>query len=133
MATGTQGTTARQYPYQMVHYLRKSFTYADAGKALTVGIIPDGALILKPLSGVQVNVAFTAGTNKQLDIGTSATGDLFATNLTLASVGFVPIDEVVSLVVSGDTTIVATPDLTGSDNTAGSGVVVIAYIPNNDQ
>ncbi len=132
MTTGVQGTTARQYPQQMVHYLRKSFTFNDAGKVLTVGTLPAGALILKPLSGVQVNEAFTAATNKQIDIGTSDNDDLFGTDLSLAAIAFVPIDEGVSLLVENDTKIVATPDLTGAGNTAGSGVVVIAYLANND-
>lgn len=39
MATGVQGTTARQYPYQLVHYLRKAFTYEDTGKVLVIVVI----------------------------------------------------------------------------------------------
>lgn len=133
MATGVQGTTARQYPYQLVHYLRKGFTKDDAGKVLSVGIVPAGALLLKPLSGVAVLAAFDSGTNKQIDIGTRDNDDLFGTDLSLGTVGFVPIDEAVSALVASDTEITATPDLTGTAATAGSGVIVIAYLPNNDQ
>lgn len=132
MATGTPGSVARQYVTQQIHYLRKGFSYADTGNVLTVGTIPAGALILKPLSGVFVNVAFTAGTNKQIDIGPTSNDDLWGTDLSLASIAFVPLDEAVSMLVSSDTAIIATPDLTGSSNTAGEGVIVIAYIPNND-
>lgn len=131
MTTGTAATTARQYSQQMIHYLRKDFTYNDAGKVLTVGTIPAGSILLKQVSGVVVNEAFTAGTTKQIDIGTTANDDLYGTDLSLASIGFVAVDEAVSAYVATDTTFTATPDLTGSGNTAGSGSVVIGYIPNN--
>lgn len=127
------GTNARQFHQQMIHYLRKSFSYEDTGKVLTVGTLPAGAMILKPLSGVQVNEAFTAATNKQIDIGTAANDDLFGTDLSLAASAFVPLDEAVDMVVAADTVITATPDLTGATNTAGKGVIVIAYLADNDQ
>lgn len=127
------GSTARQYSQQMVHYLRKAFTFNDAGKVITVGTLPAGALILKPLSGVAVLTAFDSGTNKQIDIGTSANDDLYGTDLSLGTVGFVPIDEAVSALVTADTVITATPDLTGTAATAGQGVIVIAYLVDNDQ
>ena len=133
MTTGVQGATARQYSQQMIHYLRKSFTFADAGKVLTVGTLPAGALILKPLSGVAVLTAFDSGTNKQIDIGTRDNDDLFGTDISLGTVGFIPIDEAVSALVAVDTEITATPDLTGTAATAGAGIIVIAYVPNNDQ
>ena len=44
MATGTQGTAAREYHTSQVHYLRKDFTFADALDVLTVGVLPAGAL-----------------------------------------------------------------------------------------
>ena len=126
------GTVARQYPWQVVHYLRKTISSpADRGKVVTVGILPAGALILKPLSGVQVITAFTDGTNKLLDIGTSGNDDLFGTDLSLATIAFVPLDEAVSMRVEADTTIIATPDLTGTAG-VGEAEVVIAYIPDND-
>jgi hypothetical protein len=128
MATGN---TARDYGVQLVHYLRKAFTKDDNGTVLTLGTVPDGALILGPLSGVQVNEAFNAGTLNELDIGTTATGDFFGTNLSLAAVAFVGIDEVVSRTVSGATTLTATPNLTGTAATTGKGEIVIAYLPNN--
>lgn len=134
-----QGTTARQFPAQVVHYLRKGFTSpADKGKVLTVGIIPAGSLILKPASGVHVVTAFTDGTNKQLDIGyvdlvTGTTDDdYFGTDLSLAATNFVPLDETVGLYrVVNDTRITATPDLTGTAG-VGDAEIIIAYIPDAD-
>ena len=109
MTTGTAATTARQYSQQMIHYLRKSITYADDGKTVDVGTIPAGALVLKPLSGVAVNVAFNGGTTNTLDIGpsTDAGTNLWATLLALGSIAFVPIDEAVTTLVSVDTLVQA--------------------------
>lgn len=134
MATGTPGTTARQLPYQMVHYLRKKITYADNGNTVDVGTIPAGALILKPLSGVAIATAFNGGTTNTLDIGPSTdTGtDLWATALALGATTFVPIDEAVSNLVAADTKVQAKVVSTAGA-TAGEAYIVIAYVPNNDQ
>lgn len=132
MATNTAGTTARDYGVQLVHYMRKTVAYGDDGVAATVGILPAGAVILKPLSGVQVETAFDAGTTNTLNIGTSANDDLYGTLLALGSVAFVPLDEAVAMGVAADTTITATVVLTGTAATAGSAEVVIAYILDND-
>lgn len=124
---------ARVYHTQQIHYLRKSIVFGDNGTALTVGKIPSGALILKPLSGVHVTTVFNAGTNNFLDIGTSADDDLYGTDLSLTTTNFVPLDENVgTYLVSADTTITATVGLTGTAATTGAGEVVIAYIPDND-
>lgn len=133
MATGTPATTARRYATAQIHYLRKGLTYQSGAGPHTVGIIPAGSLILKPISGVQVVTAFDSGTNKQMDIGTSADGDLFGTDLSLAALAFVPLDEAIGgYRVAADTTITATLDLTGTAATAGDAEVVIAFIPDND-
>jgi hypothetical protein len=132
MATGTAGTVARDLGTQTVHYLRKGFTYTDDGSVLTVGVLPAGAQIIKPMSGVSVNVAFNAGSTNVLDIGTPANDDLYATDLALGSIAFVPLDEAVSMVVASDTTITATVDLTGTAASAGQGEIVICYALDND-
>lgn len=123
---------ARQYHQQMVHYLRLGLVFGDNGVAKTVGVIPAGALILKALSGVQVTTVFNAGTTNVLDIGTSADDDLFATDLAMGALAFVPLDEAVSPLVAADTTITATLGLTGTAATTGAAIVVIAFIPDND-
>ena len=133
MATGTAGTTARQFTTQQIHYLRKSITYADNGTTVTIGTIPAGSLILKPISGVAVSVAFNGGTTNTLDIGASTDSGTnnFATLLALGSIAFVPIDEAVSNLVSVDTVLQAYVVSTAGAS-AGSGEIVIAYIPDND-
>lgn len=126
-------STARQYHTQQVHYLRKSIAYTDNGTALTVGTIPAGSVILKPISGVHVTTAFDAGTNNLLDVGSSANDDLWGTDLALGTANFVPLDEAIGgYLVAADTTITATVALSGTAATAGAAEVVICYIPDND-
>lgn len=133
MPTGTLGTTARQFHTQQIHYLRKSIAFGDNGTELTVGTIPSGALILKPASGVHVTEAFNAGTTNTLNVGTSADDNLFGTALAVGSAGFKVLDEdIAGYVMSADTVITATVVLSGTAATAGTGEVVVAFIPDND-
>lgn len=124
---------ARQYHSQQIHYLRKSITFADNGTTVDVGTIPAGSLVLKPISGVAVNVAFNGGTTNTLDIGPSTDSgtNLWATVLALGSIAFVPLDEAVTLLVSSDTLVQAYVVSTASAS-AGSAEIIIAYIPDND-
>lgn len=123
---------ARRYSQQMVHYLRRDITYTDYGLgALTVGVIPAGSVILKPASGVNVHTAFNSSGTDLLDIGTSGTADLYATDLALQTVGFAALDEAVSVYVAADTTITCTAAQSVADASAGAAQVVIAYIPPN--
>lgn len=127
-------TPARVDHRQLVHFLRKSYTFADDGVALTIGVIPSGALILKPLSGVHVTTVTNDGTAGVMDVGTDSNDDLFGTDLDIQSAAdFVPLDEAIGgFLVAADTTITATVALTDGDATAGAGEVVIAYIPDTD-
>lgn len=130
MATGTAGSGARDYSMQMVHFLRKDIAYTDGAVTVTVGTIPAGSVIIKPMSGVHVSTVFNYGTNNRLDVGTAATADLYGTDLALGTAGFVPLDEAVSNYVSTDTVIKATIDVTGTAGTTGVGQIIIAYVPN---
>jgi hypothetical protein len=134
MATNTAGTAARQYNQQMVHYLRKGFTFSDDGLTLTVGIVPVGAIVIR--AGVVVSTAFNAGTTNVLDIGTSGDTDGFATDLALGTIGVIVADEMATTNDAGpyasDTTIQAVVDLTGTAATAGAGEIWVEFIPDND-
>ena len=132
MATNTAGSVARNYNKQMVHYLRKGITYEDNGSTVTVGVIPAGSVILKPISGVAVTTAFNGDTTNTLDVGPSTDTDLWATDLALGSLAYVPIDEAVANIVTTDTTVQAVVTSTASAS-AGAAEIVIAYIPDNDQ
>lgn len=120
---------ALQYHQAMVHYLRKDYTFADVGSVLTMGEIPAGSVILKPLSGVDVQVAFNAATTNTVDMGTSADPNLYGTALAAGSIAFVPLDEAVSMKVAADTTITVSPAETGTASTAGAATAVLAFIP----
>lgn len=127
---------ARLLNTQQIHYLRKGITFADNGVEVEVGTIPAGALVLKPISGVQVVTVFNAGTTNTLNIGSQTPvndDDLYATLLALGVAAFVPVDEAIGgFRVAQDTTITATVVLTGAAATTGDAEVVIAYIPDND-
>lgn len=133
MATNTAGTVARNFQKQMIHYLRKTVTYANHAVAANVGTIPAGSVIMPALSGWVVTTAFvsTAGGTPVLDIGTTANDDLYATDLSSTATRFVALDESVDFTVSVDTLITATVGSTAAI-TAGAAEVIIAYIPDND-
>lgn len=128
MATGTPGTTARQYHTSQVHYLRKAITFGDTA-AVNVGIIPAGAVVID--AGVVVSTSFN-GTTPTLNIGPVGDPDGYASAISLGTVGKVGADELATsddLYVTADTTITATPALTSA--TTGVGVVYVTYLVNN--
>lgn len=120
---------AQDIGYGVVQFLRRTITYLDDGKTVDIGTIPAGAVILKALSGVQVNVAFNGGTTNTLDIGPSTDPgtNLWGTLLALGSVAFVPLDEAVRFDISSDTLAQAKVVSTASAS-AGSADIVIAYV-----
>jgi hypothetical protein len=122
----------RQYHQQMIHYLRKDFTYADTGKNLLMGAIPAGSLIIKPISGINVHTAFNGSGTDLVDIGTLADPDLYATDLAAGSVGFAALDEAVSMYVAVDTDLYVTFTDTNGDATAGVAQAIIAFIPSSN-
>jgi hypothetical protein len=135
MVTGVQGTVARSYHQQMVHYLRKGISYLDKGATLDVGIIPAGALISFPVSGLYVTQIFN-GTANALNIGASTDPgqDNYGSALALTALGIVPLDEGVNIspMVTGDTKVqVNLAGLTGAPTT-GQAEIIIGYIPDND-
>lgn len=125
--------TGRNTGEQQIHFLRKDFTFADNGTTLTVGVLPANSVIIKPISGVNVSTVANAGTNNFMDVGTTATGDLYGTDLSLLTLGFIPLDEAVTYLTSttAETTVTCVLQLSGTPATTGVGQVVIAYIPPN--
>jgi hypothetical protein len=136
MATGTAGSVARTYHQQMVHYLRKGFSFADRLATLTVGVIPSGAVIQYTTSGVYVTQVFNAGTNNLIDIGASSDvgTNNFGTSISLTALGVVPLDEGLNIspMVTADTTVQAYINVTGTTPTTGTGEIIIAYFADND-
>lgn len=129
---------ARDASTQQVHFLRKRITFdgagtnaVGAGAAFVIGRIPAGAIILGPISGVDVNTVFNAGTNNRLNIGIAGTPAKYAATSSLLTAGFVPMAVAAGHRVTVDTDILVTPDVTGTAATTGDVDVVIAYIPYN--
>lgn len=125
---------ARQFHTQQIHFLRKTVLFSNTGTVLTVGTIPSGSVLITACSGAVVTTVFNDSGTDLLDIGTSATGDLFATDLDVSSLGFKPCDEsVAGALFSADTVITATYTGQNANATTGSAEVVIAYIPDIDK
>lgn len=117
---------SRQPILQQITYLKtRKITFADDGVAVYFdGQIPAGSLIIKPLSGFQVNVAFDG--SGVIDIGPTSNDDLWMTDGSGATVTFVPLDEAVTMYVDADTQPICT--MSGGTVTTGEGYGVIAYI-----
>lgn len=137
MATGTEGTTARQYSQQLVHYLRKRITFTDEGNEVTVGQIPAGASVIG--GGVHIVTAFDD--TSTIDVGFkdgSSTDDPngYATALVATAVGFKALDELAAttnIQQTADTTVTVT--LNDGTGAVSSGVadVIVTYVVDNDQ
>ena len=133
MATGTAGSVARKYHTSQIHYLRADFNVAEVdvsgGKTKTLGVIPAGSVILKPISGIAVHVAFDDTTVVDFGPSTDSGYDLWATDMVTTSITFVPLDEGVTNKVYVDTTVVCTVIPAGTSVTVGALSAVVCYIP----
>ena len=131
MATGTLGTSARQYHTSQIHYIRKDISFSNGnGAVITLGVIPANSVVIR--GGVVVSTAFNAGTANTLIIGTSADDDGFATALALGTIGVIVADEMATTndaYVTADTTFTCTLTVSGTAATAGVGHVWIEYLP----
>jgi hypothetical protein len=139
MATNTQGRTARQLAEQEVHYMRLSFAWNTPNIATGIpfpAYLPAGALVLR--TNVIVTTAFNAGTTNTVSIGDNASSfnDMMS-GQTVAATG--KFESTIGCTSTGLTNTQAgdvRPFLvyaqTGGAATAGAGIAVIEYIPNND-
>ncbi len=131
MATNTAGTVARQFQTQQVHYLRKRITFATATVETDLGVIPAGATVIG--GGIHV---VTADSGITLDVGLkggSSTDDPngYATALTVAAVGYIPLDELgatTNIQQTVDSKVTYTVS-TGADTFVGD--LIVTYVVNN--
>lgn len=126
MATNTQGTVARQYQTEQVHYVSCPIVYTTL--SYTIGILPKGAAVVD--AGVVVTTPFAGGTPQTLDMGTAADPDGFATALVITSAGRKAADELATsddLVMAADTAVTATLSA-GATVSAGAGYAYVSYI-----
>lgn len=124
-------TSARDFGYQAGQYLRKRITFADFGTVVTVGKIPPGSSVTH--GGVHVITAFNSSGTDLLDvgfIGATTDDDAYATDLTLAAVGFIVLDELAATTnIQGtvEHTVTCTPAQSVADATAGVADVIVYY------
>jgi hypothetical protein len=132
MATNTAGSTARRLETQQVHYLHKQITFADLGTVVTVGYLPANASVIG--GGVHVTTAFNSSGTDLLDvgfIGSTTDDDAYATDLTLAAVGFIVLDELAAttnIKQTVDATVTCSPAQSVADATAGVAEVYVTYV-----
>lgn len=133
MPTSLNSTVqAREIGYAVVQCLRKRITYLDAGTTITVGKMPPGSSILG--GGIHVTTAFNDSGTDLLDvgfIGSTTDADGYATQLTLAAVGFIALDELAATTnIQGavEHTVTCLYSAQNSNPTAGAGEVVIFYV-----
>jgi hypothetical protein len=132
MPTNTAGSTARRIETQQVHYLHKRITFADYGTTVTVGYLPANASVIG--GGVHVTTAFNSSGTDLLDvgfIGATTDADGYATQLTLAAVGFIVLDELATttnIKQTADCTVTCAPAQSVADATAGVAEVYVTYV-----
>ena len=130
---------AQSYHTNQVHYLRKAVVFGDAGATISLGWVPDNAIIID--GGVVIDTVFNSATSDTLDIGFREAGDgtaddpnEFATLLDLTTAGRIVADE---LATAGDCTfpngaeITATFTSTGTAATTGAAVAYVTYLADN--
>lgn len=129
MPTNTAATQARQYHTAQTHYVYRDITYANHGQTLDIGIVPAGGWVVR--AGVNVSTAFNGDTTNNLDIGTAADTDGFATDLALGTIGVIAADEMATTNDAGpyaaDTTLQCVVTSTASAS-AGAARVWVEYM-----
>lgn len=120
---------ARATQFQLVHYLRKTVNWNDAGIAggVVMGTLPKGALIITQRTDVPT--AFNAGTTNALNVGITATGTEIFTDAATAGARQ---PTIAAVRFAADTDLFVSYAQTGTAATAGKGTVVIGFVLDND-
>jgi hypothetical protein len=130
MPTNTPGSAARAYYHSQTHYLvSRPITIADVnGAQIVMGVLPAGAVVVR--AGAVVPVAFNYATTNRFNVGTPATPNLIASNVSLAAAAVAAgiINMPNGGVMAGDAPIYATLDLTGTAGNAGSATAFVEYL-----
>jgi hypothetical protein len=137
MAGLQTGIPARNDGYQGIQYFRKRLNFDGSGgiQGVAAGavsfVIPAGSIIVMPLTGIDTQTVFNAGTNNRFQIGISGTVSKYGLNVTAATLGFAAGAVAIGHRISADTTVLFTPDITGTAATTGEVECVLAFIPPN--
>lgn len=133
MATSLNtGVAAKEIGYGVVQTMIKKITYLDLGTAVTVGKMPAYSHVVG--GGVHIVTAFNSSGTDLLDvgfIGGTTDDDAYATDLTLAAVGYLTLDELgatTNIMQSVETTVTATPAQSVADATAGEAYVIVNFV-----
>ena len=120
---------ARQTHMQVVHYLRKRVNFNDSGitTGVIMGTLPAGAMITN--QNVRMVVALNNATTNALNVGTTAGGTQFFTDVATAGARS---PTIANLSFVSDTDVFVQLTGTGAAATTGQGDIVISYSVNND-
>lgn len=137
MATGTAGSTARQFHTQQVHYLRKTVAYntTNIANGIKMGTLPAGAKVIDAV--VHVTTAFNAASTNVLTAGTNSTsydnivGSGDVTEGTPAGYR-ASVTTAAAQTLSADTDVYVKYTQTGTAASTGAATVIITYVPDND-
>jgi hypothetical protein len=132
--TGTlnRGVPAKEVSYGVVQTMVKKITFADLGTSVTVGKMPPYSHVVG--GGVHIVTAFNSSGTDLLDvgfIGGTTDADAYATDLTLAAVGFLALDELgatTNIMQSVETTVTADAAQSVADATAGEAYVIVNFV-----
>jgi hypothetical protein len=133
MATGTD---AREYPMQVLHFLRRSISFdsqfISTDDFTKVGTLPAGAVIYDAI--VKVTTAFNAGTTNYINVGIVGDDDGIVDqgDLDLTAVEWQSSRRGCDLTFTSDTPVYVTYDQSGTAATTGAAEIIVAYIPDND-
>lgn len=124
--------SAKEIGYGVVQSLRKKITYQDNGLTVTVGKLPPHSVVVG--GGVHIVTAFNGSGTDLLDvgfIGATTDPDAYATDLTLAAVGFIVLDELAAtsnIMGTVEHTVTCVYADENSNATAGEAWVIVNYV-----
>lgn len=130
---------AREYHTAQTHYLRAAITYEDNGTVVSLGWVPDGAVVID--AGVNVTTAFNGNSANTLNIGYRNGGnsetddaDEYASAIALGTAGSIVADDMATAAVTqfpAGAEITASVTSTASAS-AGAGVVWVLYLADTE-
>ena len=136
MVTNTAGTTARELAFQAVHYLRRTVAFDTTGTStgVSLGWLPSGAQILK--NNIVVKTAF-GGSGSTITVGTNSADydniHVLTTQDSETTANYVGTARAVLAITQDVEVFIKVVDGTTTAPTAGSAVVVLSFVPDNDQ
>ncbi len=132
VGTPNNSRPAREIGYNVVQTIGKRITFSDFGTVVTVGKMPPFSHVIG--GGVHIITAFNSSGTDLLDvgfIGGTTDADAYATQLTLAAVGMLALDELATttnIMQSVDTTVTCSPAQSVADATAGVAYVFVNFV-----